>query len=461
MKDARLPGRLRPVPILLLIAGLTIALLGGLASGRSSSAAETAPAGPAVYVIPAKQNIENGLYAFLKRAYGEAESAKAERIVLEIDTLGGLVTTAGDIGRLIRESKVPTTAFVRGKAVSAGTYIALNADQIVMQPSSSIGAAAVVDGSGELVDNPKIVSYWTSEMMNAAKLNGRDPAIAAAMVDPGQAIDLPKLGKKKNKGEILTLSTDEAVKAGYADHVASSVEETIEWLGLQDRQVVTMSQTPAERIAGWLTRPDVMTVLLIVGIAGIAIELLVPGFGVPGIAGLIAFGLYFFGHYIAGFAGAESIALFAAGVVLLILEVFVPSFGILGILGVSALAGGVVTAAFDTGSALQSLLFAFVIAALLTAIAAKAFHKRGVWNRFILRDRFTKEEGYIPAPSKETLLGQEGESLTPLRPAGTALIGGERVDVVTSGGFIAAGRRVKVLKVEGTRVVVGEVQDSV
>ena len=80
------------------------------------------------------------------------------------------MVNAEQIGHFIRENKIPTTAFVEGKAVSAGTYIALNADNIVMQPGSTIGAAAVVDGSGDLIDNPKTISFWTSEMSESARL---------------------------------------------------------------------------------------------------------------------------------------------------------------------------------------------------------------------------------------------------------------------------------------------------
>ncbi|MWC27500.1 nodulation protein NfeD [Paenibacillus sp. MMS18-CY102] len=425
--------------------------------------AETKPApaaGGAVYVIHAKQTVQAGLQSFLERAYKEAEEAHAERVVLVLNTYGGRVDSAEEIGGLIKTSKVPTTVFVEGKAVSAGTYIALNAEQIVMQPGSTIGAAAVVNGSGELIDNPKTVSFWTGEMMEAARLHGRDPNYAAAMTDVNARIELAAIGRTKEKGDIVTLTASEALKAGYTEHLALNVDETLKWLGLNERSVIEVSPSTAERISGWLTSPVAITVLLVLGIAGIALEMLLPGFGIPGIIGIISFVLFFTGHYIAGFAGRESVLLFIVGVVLLVLELFIPSFGILGALGAIGLIAGVVTAAQSAIVALYALLIAFVLAAIIVYVIAKKYSHRGIWNKFILRDKLSTEEGYVSSPSRVSLIGQRGVTLTPLRPAGAVELNGERVDVVTDGQFIAAGVAVEVVLTEGTRIVVKPVSHT-
>ncbi|QYR24211.1 nodulation protein NfeD [Paenibacillus sp. sptzw28] len=435
---------------------MLINLLFTAVPAASAAAEQSKPGeiGETVYIIRAEQTIESGLQRFLERAYAEAENAKAERVLLIINTLGGRVDSAEEIGHMIRTSKVPTTAFVQGKAVSAGTYIALNAQQLVMEPGSTIGSAAVVDATGTLITNPKTVSYWTEEMKEAARLGGRDPNIAAAMVNPDITLELKELGRTKQKGDILALSATDALKVGYADFTASSVDEVLNHLGISQPSVVEVKPTAVERIAQFLTQPLVMTLLLIIGIAGVAIELVVPGFGAPGIIGIAAFGLYFFGHVIAGFAGMEEVILFVLGIVLLIIELFVPSFGILGILGSASLIAGVVLAAPDPKSALVSLAVALVAAGTIVFFVAKRFQHRGIWNRFILRDSLTTAEGYVSTADKASYLGQKGRSITPLRPAGTARIGTERVDVVTSGEFIGADVAVEVIKVEGTRVVV-------
>lgn len=449
--------RLSATPIALL-AALLLVTLAGLFGPRMEQARAASEAGPAVYVIPVKQTVESGLQSFLERAYKEAEEAKAEHVILVINTLGGKVVNAESIGHFIRENKIPTTAFVEGKAVSAGTYIALNADNIVMQPGSTIGAAAVVDGSGNLIENPKTISFWTSEMSESAALQGRDKSIAVAMVDPNVELSLKdKIGRDKLKGEILTLTASEAEKVGYSEYTAASVDEVVKWLDLEGRAQIEVVPSLAENAARWLINPVVMTVLLILGIAGIVIEMLVPGFGAPGIIGLLSFGLYFFGHYVAGFAGMESVVLFVIGIALLIIEVFVPSFGILGILGSAALITGVVMAASDPMTAFISIVIALVAAIILITIFVRMNKKRGIWNKFILRDKLTTEQGYLSADVKDSLLGLEGTTITPLRPAGTVLIGDNRVDVVTSGEFIDTNRSVKVVKAEGTWVVVKEI----
>lgn len=442
---------------LLLIAAITLTLAASLFGAVEAQAAEPSPNGTAVYVVPVKQTVESGLQSFLERAFKEAGQANAEHIVLVINTFGGRVDSASGIGELIRSSDIPITAFVEGKAVSAGTYIALNADSIVMQPGSTIGAAAVVNGSGALIEDPKVISFWVSQMKEAAELNGRNTDIAMAMVDPNAEVKLSdQIELVKKKGDVLSLSATDAAKVGYSEHTASTVKEVVAWLGLEGRTLIEVEPTAAEKVARWLVDPIVRTILLILGIAGVVIEMLVPGFGGPGIVGVLAFALYFFGHFVAGFAGLESVVLFVLGLALLIIEIIVPSFGILGILGGAALITGVVIAAPNPTSAFISLIVAVVAAIIIISIFVRTNKGRGVWNKFILREKLTTEEGFLSADVKTSYVGLEGVTLTPLRPAGTVQIGDERIDVVTAGEFVAVNRRVKVVKAEGTWIVVKE-----
>ncbi len=440
---------------LLMLTG--IPLLGALSA--TVSAADVTSAG-SVYVIPVQQTVQSGLASFLDRALQEAEEAKASLVVLDIDTPGGRLDTAEEIGKRIREATVPTVAFVSGKAASAGAYIALNAGDIAMAPGTTIGAAMIVDAAGNAVDNPKLVSFWSEEMASAAQMNERNPAIAVKMVDPSRELELKEIGEKYSKGQILSLSADKALKVGYADTIARTAEEVIGWKGLSDRTIVDLKPSFAERVSEFVTSPGIATLLLIVGIAGIAIEMLVPGFGAPGITGLAAFGLYFFGQSIAGFAGMESIVLFVIGIGLLVLEIFIPSFGILGILGIAALIFGITMGAYDTGNALQSLGIAVMIAAVIVIVFGYVFRKRGIWNRFILTEQLSTDKGFIPQLSRDQWIGQEGITLSMLRPSGLANIKGERLDVVSSGEFVEKGKTVRVLAVDGTRIVVEEIGDT-
>lgn len=451
----KLFGRLGILGLFMLVTLFGLPALGG---GSGLVKAADSPSAGAVYVIPVKQTVQSGLASFLDRALTEAEQAKASLVVLEVDTPGGRLDTAEQIGQRIRSAEVPTVAFVTGKAASAGAYLALNAGDIAMAPGTTIGAAMIVDLRGNAVENPKLVSFWSEEMKSAAELNGRDPAIAIGMVDPNRVVEMEELGETKEKGQILSLSAESALKVGYSELTAKTTEEVIAWKGLSDRPVVELNPSFAERVAEVVTSQGVATLLLIIGIAGVAIEMLVPGFGVPGITGVIAFGLYFFGQSIAGFAGMESMVLFVLGLILLVLEMFVPSFGILGILGIAALIFGITMGAFDTGNALQSLGIAVLVAAIFIAVFAYVFRRKGIWNRFILRDQLGREQGYLPHVDRQSWLGLEGVALSELRPAGVVEINGQRVDVVTSGEFVERGKPIRVLTVDGTRIVVKEIE---
>lgn len=461
MKRLRKIG-LASLPIILLLMLLT-------PFAADVSADGTAPKLPAgmtsetkkgpVFIIPVDQKIERGLQSFLERGFEEAANYGAVLIMLEVDTPGGLVKSAEEIGTMVRESEIPTAAYITGDAASAGSYIALNAGAIIMKPGSMIGSASLVDLNGQKVDDAKMISYWKSKMVGAAALNGRDSDIAAGMVDSNLVVNEPELGVSKGPGEIIALSSNEALKAGYADQITSTPEEAITWLGYSTDDIFRVEHTGAEKLSQFLTNPIVMTILLFIGITGIVIELIVPGFGAPGIIGTLAFVLYFFGNYVAGFAGAETWLLFILGLVLLILELFVPSFGILGLIGSISLIAGVVRAAFSYSHAMFSLGIAFASAVVVIIFVAVAFKERGIWNRFILKESLTKEQGFVPVDEKLSLLGAKGMSLTPLRPSGTAMIDGQRVDVVTEGSFISVDVPISVTKVEGGRIVVKEMKE--
>ncbi|GIP39607.1 hypothetical protein J31TS4_28870 [Paenibacillus sp. J31TS4] len=437
----------------LLMAVLLLSAVLPAAQARAESKKAYEPGNTAV-VLPVHQTVESGLQSFLERGFREAEEARAALVILDIDTLGGELDSALGIGKLIRESSIPTIAFVHGRAASAGTYIAMNAERIVMEPGSSIGAAAMVDSTGKLVDNPKQVSYWVSLVRAAAEMRGRNADIAQAMVDPAFTVQLPQLNRTKAQGEILSLTAEEAVKVGYSEKIGATLDDVLQAAGKPGLTLLHVELTAAEKAAKWLTSPLVRTLLLLVGIAGVAIELFVPGFGLPGILGTLGFGLYFFGHYIAGFAGVEEIVLFVLGLVLLLLEIFLPGFGILALAGSVSLVSGVVLAAYDTGDAFRSLGIAALLALVVIVIVLRIFKHKGVWNKFILKDALTAESGYSSSSSRDYLLWQTGTAATSLRPSGSAMIGEERVDVVTGGEFITAGSQVQVVLVDGTRVVV-------
>lgn len=426
--------------LLSLLAGLMM-----LISGQPATAASYQKA----FWIPVDNTIERGLESFLKRAFLEAEQQQADLVILDINTPGGEVNAAGEIGLLIRQAPMHVVAYIDNQAFSAGTYIALNANEIAMTPGSSMGAATPIDMAGNAADI-KIISAWSKQMQSAAQLNHRNVDVARAMVE----IDTEFPGLKP-KGTVLSLDAHTAKNLGYADRLVSGQDELLKQLGVNPDSVQHIDPTAGEVVARWVTSPVVMSLLLVIGLVGIVVELFAPGFGVAGTISLVAFGLYFFGHFVAGFATWLHIALFIIGILLMIMEIFLPG-GIVGAIGFISIVTGLVMAAYDTKQGIASLGIAAVITVIVTILLVKRFGGNGLFKKFILGDVQRNEEGYVAPKDQRDLLEKTGVALTPLRPAGMVKVDGKRVDAVSIGGFIPAGTPVVVVQVEGTRVVVQE-----
>lgn len=402
-----------------------------------------------VYIIPVKNEVERGLEAFLNRSTSEAKEAGADHIIFEIDTPGGRVDAAGDIATLFQNLDIPSTSYVLNKALSAGSYIALNTDNIYMAKHATMGASGVINQDGTAADG-KAESAWLAAMTEAAKSKGRDPLYAAAMADP--EIDLPELNA--GKGKYLTLGSESAVEVGYAEGIVKNRVGLLFQLDLSNARIVETEPSFAEEVARFLTNPVVIPILLSIASLGLILELYTPGFGVAGTMGLTALVLFFYGHIIAGLAGLEAIILLVLGIILIIVEFFIAG-GIVGLLGVGAVLGSLFMAGYDLTHMSISVAIALVVALVAAVILYKAIgFERGIFKRIILRDSTTTELGYVSSVNREDLLGLEGITATQLRPAGIAVFNDERVDVVSEGSFIQQDQPIKVVKVEGVRVVV-------
>jgi membrane-bound ClpP family serine protease len=208
----------------------------------------------------------------------------------------------------------------------------------------------------------------------------------------------------------------------------------------------------------FLTDPIVVTVLLSIAGIGIVLELFSSKFGVAGFIGVLALIIFFYGHFQAGLAGYGTLLLFVAGLLLIFLEFFLPG-AISGTLGVAALILSLFLAGEDAIQIGVSILIAIFLSVLVFFMMIKIFDKKLVlFNKMVLFDSAKKEDGYVSNINRIDLLGMEGISLTILRPAGTVIINDERVDVVTEGGFIEQNTAVRVIKVEGARIIVREVE---
>lgn len=409
--------------------------------------------GKLVYIVPVEKEVERGLEAFLIRSTTEAMEAGANHVIFEIDTPGGVVDAAGDIATLFQGLQMPTTSYVVNKALSAGSYIALHTDDIYMTPHATMGASGIITGDGNAADK-KAQSAWLAAMKAAADSSGRDPQFAMAMADP--EIDLSEYGAPK--GEYLTLDPNMALDVGYAEGIVKNRVELLHELGLENAQIVETKLTASESVARFLTNPVVIPILLSLASLGLIVELYSPGFGVAGTMGLVALVLFFYGHIIAGLAGMEAVILLVLGIILIVTEFFVTG-GILGLLGVGSIIGSLFIAGYDFGHMSLSISIAFLVAIGAAVILFRSIGlEKGFFRHIVLKDRTSTELGYVSTVNRLELIGLEGVTVTQLRPAGTALLENERIDVVSEGGFVESDQKVKVVKVEGMRVVVREIE---
>ncbi|WP_307439680.1 nodulation protein NfeD [Bacillus sp. V2I10] len=405
-----------------------------------------------VAVIPIEETVEKGLSQFIKRSFKEAREEKVDHIILDINTPGGAVDAALEIADTIRASEIPVTAFIDRRALSAGAYIALNADQIYMVPGAKMGSAAIIDLEGNTADK-KAESVWLAEMKESAERNNRDSKYALAMADPD--VDLPEYGA--GKGDLLTLTAEQAVEVNYAEGIAKNLDSLLSALNLGSAEVIEMEVSFAEKVARFVTNPIVIPILLSIGSLGLIVELYSPGFGLPGFMGLSSLFLFFYGHYIAGLAGLETVILFIVGLILVAAEFFVPG-GIIGFIGFGAILLSFFIATDDIAYMAFSLVVALLVAVTAAIIFVKVFGKRmNIFKKLILRDSTNTESGYVSNRNRLELIGKTGIALTSMRPSGTALIDDERIDVVTEGMYIAKDQKIKIVKVEGSRVVVREI----
>lgn len=406
---------------------------------------------PRVIVIPIVGTIDEGLAAFVERSVEQARRDGADAILIEINTFGGRVDSATSIRDALLRAGRPVMAFVRERAWSAGALITLAAEKIAMAPGASIGAAEPQPAE------EKTISALRAEFEATAERHGRDPRVAAAMVDKRIVIE-----GLTGEGEILTLTAAKAVEIGFVDLLAASREEVLAAFGFPGAVVKELAPNWAERVARFLTDPTISSLLLTLGMLGLLAEVTSPGWGGPGTAGLICLALFFGARLITGLAGLEVVLLFILGLVLLLLEVLViPGFGIAGIGGLVAIFASLYLSFPDASSAFTAIGLSTLATVVLGIALLRRVPKTGIWRRIALETRL--EDVGVPGddPNNPAVkVGAYGRALTPLRPVGTVEIEGVRIDATSDGEFIPAGALVQVVRVLGGRVTVRECRDQ-
>jgi len=409
-----------------------------------------------VYRVVISGTIDLGLVPFVTRAVKEGEGDKADLIVFDINTLGGRLDAMIEIRDAIVEAKVPTAAYVNPRAISAGALITLACRKIYMASGATIGAATPVSGAGKK-SSEKVISYARSEFRATAERNGRDPDIAAAMVD--ESIEIPGLIEE---GKLLTLTTEQALRWKIADGQFSTFEDLLRALKYETAKVVQPEINWAEHLVRLLNIPIITSILLAVAFFGLMAEVQTGGWGLPGTAAIVALGVFLGSKYLVGLAGFEEFLLLGLGLGLLAVELFViPGFGIAGILGILVLLIGLgmtlvgrVPTVSDISNAVLVLLGALGLAILGTVVLFIYVKRSPLWVRMNLPTRQKKDAGFAASEVRTDRVGKAGAALTDLRPSGTGMFDGERLDVISEGDYIDAEEAIEIVKDEGYRLIV-------
>jgi len=434
-----------------------------------------------VYTYAIKDIIAAPTWRITQEAFEEAYDLEADVIILHLNTYGGEVSAADSIRTKLLNSRVPVHVFIDDNAASAGALIAIACDSIYMKPGGKIGAATVVNQTGEQVPD-KYQSYMRATMRATAEAHGkdtiitgsdttyvwhRDPAIAEAMVDPRLYVE-----GVSDTGQVLTFTTSEAIEHGFSEGSAESLEEVIGKLGIKEYELKSYTPSGLDKIIGFLINPMVSGVLIMIIIGGIYFELQSPGIGFALAASIIAALLYFAPLYLEGMAENWELIVFIVGVILVMVEIFaIPGFGVAGVAGIIAMITGLTLSLVDnvvfedpefTGEGLGILMksLSLVLVAVLFGLILSLWTTRKLltttaFGNLSLKSEQLKEEGYIGVETEqESLVGETGVAHTVLRPSGRVKINEKIYDAKSEYGFIEKGETVKIIRYETGQVYV-------
>ncbi|MGL4293821.1 MAG: NfeD family protein [Bacteroidales bacterium] len=438
------------------------------------------------YKIDLKKEVGSTTWIYVEKGLKEAERLQATAIILDMNTYGGTVVHADSIRSAILNNEIPVFAFINNNAASAGALIAIACDSIYMRKGANIGAATVVNQTGEQMPD-KYQSYMRATIRSTAEAQGRDtiyvggkqdvrwrrdPHIAEAMVD--DRVVIPHV---TDSGKVLTLTTEEAIRLNYCEGIADNVDDLIRnRLKVSDYEIVRFNPSWQDEVLGWLTSPSLQAILIMIIVLGIYYELQSPGLGFPSVAAFIAACLYFAPLYLEGLAANWEILVFIGGIILLLLEFFViPGFGIAGITGIILITGALILAMIDNvhfdfeavqipdaNKAVLTVVAGIVLGFVGIIVLMSRIGHRGHLHKFALNTEETTEKGFIAVDrSLKGLIGKTGKAEMMLRPSGKILIDDRYYDAVSLYGYIDSGEEVVVIKQENAQLYVVSIHNNI
>lgn len=437
-----------------------------------------------VVVLNIKREIGPAIWRQTKQAFKKADDEHADYILIHMNTYGGLVDAADSIRTKILNSEIPVFVFIDNNAASAGALIAVSCDSIYMRPGANIGAATVVNQTGAAMPD-KYQSYMRSTMRATAEAHGkvpvingkdttyrwfRDPKIAEAMVDPRKVVE-----GVIDSGEVLTFTSEEAIKHHFCEGIADNMEEVMELCGIKDYTIIEYKPTQLESLMGLLVSPYLQGILIMIIVGGIYFELQTPGIGFALAASVIAAIIYFAPLYLEGIAQNWEILMFFIGVLLILVEIFaIPGFGIAGVSGIilavlglalSMSHGDIVVVedglVFNFEPFAKSLFVVMIsmfLSISISLLLSQRIVKTNMFSRIALNKVQDTDEGYISVSTEQdALLGKEGVAYTVLRPSGKVLIDDELYDAKAFTGYIEKDDKIKVVRYDMAQLYVKKV----
>ena len=432
-----------------------------------------------VFVIPVRDEINKPILYILRRGLKEAETTKADAVVLDMNTPGGALSVTFDIMEALGNFHGETLTYVNKEAMSAGAFISATTGEIWFAPHAVIGAAAPVSSGGQDIDvtmKQKVVSYLKARVRAISEGKGYRGEVVSAMIDADYEL---KIGDKviKPKGELLSLTDTEALKfygeppvsllgAGIAKDIDALLTKKY---GAGNFEIKQFNVTWSEELAQYLTQ--LSPILLGLGLLALFIEFKTPGFGIFGISGIALLAIVFLSNYVAGLSGHEPLLLFSIGLLLVVLEVaFFHSAGALGVVGLMLMVGSLVWSMADiwpnqpisvawSGDVLveplKNLLFGLVMAGGLFALIARFLPHGWIWHRLAVGGAVSGA-GVTAAvlDEQEALVGREGMAATSLFPSGQIEIDGRRHEARLEVGFVEAGTPIRLLRRTGFALIV-------
>ena len=445
-------------------------LLLTLLASHLTQAQATSSAPQQGLVLDIRSEIDPRMSRYVMLGLERAKEPDIDYVLIDMDTYGGALNDADDIRTRLLELEKPVYVFINKDAASAGALISIACDSIYMAPGGSIGAATVVNGgSGEAAPD-KYQSYMRSIMRSTAEAHGRDPKIAEAMVDENLEVD-----SVSQAGSVITFSTSEAIQYGFCEARVSSLDDIMERIGVNDYELTVFEISNTEKVIAFFLNPFLSGILILIVIGGIYFELQTPGVGFPILASIVALTLYLVPHYLNGLAENWEIAALFVGVVLIALEVLViPGFGVAGIAGLVLTVGAFIMIMLnnenfdfffvdptDIVQAAATTLAGMLGGMLLLFFGGTRLTNTEAFRRVSLHHTQARSEGYTAKVHSPFLIGKEGEAFTVLRPSGKVMIDDELYDAYTRGDYIERGMRVVVLSDEGSSLRVKLARDVV